>query len=98
MRVYCATPRCATPRSDRILGLERQGERLRWPGNGWGLKSPVDIPQGVGVFLWLSHRRQAVSQNLSASKSEILQGTLDLMVLNTLATMGTLHGYGIARR
>jgi PadR family transcriptional regulator len=32
------------------------------------------------------------------SKSEILQGTLDLMVLKTLAAMGPLHGYGIARR
>ena len=31
-------------------------------------------------------------------KSEILQGTLDLMVLKTLETMGPLHGYGIARR
>jgi transcriptional regulator len=31
-------------------------------------------------------------------KSEILQGTLDLMVLTTLETMGPLHGYGIARR
>ncbi len=31
-------------------------------------------------------------------KSEILQGTLDLMVLKTLAAMGPLHGYGIARR
>jgi PadR family transcriptional regulator PadR len=31
-------------------------------------------------------------------KSDILQGTLDLMVLNTLATMGSLHGYSIARR
>jgi PadR family transcriptional regulator, regulatory protein PadR len=30
--------------------------------------------------------------------AEILQGTLDLMVLQTLDTMGTLHGYGIARR
>jgi len=29
---------------------------------------------------------------------EILQGTLDLMVLQTLATMGTLHGFGLARR
>jgi len=29
---------------------------------------------------------------------EILQGTLDLMVLKTLDAMGTLHGYGIARR
>ena len=31
-------------------------------------------------------------------KSEILQGTLDLMVLKTLEGMGPLHGYGIARR
>jgi PadR family transcriptional regulator, regulatory protein PadR len=31
-------------------------------------------------------------------KSEILQGTLDLMVLQTLAAMGPQHGYGIARR
>ncbi len=32
------------------------------------------------------------------SKLDLLQGTLDLMVLQTLAAMGTLHGYGIARR
>ena len=32
------------------------------------------------------------------SKSDILQGTLDLMVLKTLDAMGPLHGYGIARR
>jgi hypothetical protein len=31
-------------------------------------------------------------------KSGILQGTLDLMVLKTLAAMGPVHGYGIARR
>ena len=35
---------------------------------------------------------------MPADKSEILQGTLDLMVLKTLAAMGSLHGYGIARR
>jgi transcriptional regulator len=35
---------------------------------------------------------------MGASKAEILQGTLDLMVLKTLAAMGPLHGYGIARR
>ena len=35
---------------------------------------------------------------MTAGKSEILQGTLDLMVLKTLAAMGPLHGYGIARR
>ena len=32
------------------------------------------------------------------SKSEVLQGTLDLMVLKTLDAMGPQHGYGIARR
>ena len=31
-------------------------------------------------------------------KSEILQGTLDLMILQSLASMGPLHGWGIARR
>jgi transcriptional regulator len=31
-------------------------------------------------------------------KSEIIRGTLDLMVLKTLDTMGSQHGYGIARR
>jgi transcriptional regulator len=35
---------------------------------------------------------------MSASKLDLLQGTLDLMVLQTLAAMGSLHGYGIARR
>lgn len=31
-------------------------------------------------------------------KSDVLQGTLDLMVLKTLESMGPQHGYGIARR
>ena len=35
---------------------------------------------------------------MAASKSDILQGTLDLMVLKTLHAMGPMHGYGIARR
>jgi PadR family transcriptional regulator PadR len=35
---------------------------------------------------------------MAADKSEILQGTLDLMVMKTLEAMGPLHGYGIARR
>jgi PadR family transcriptional regulator len=30
--------------------------------------------------------------------SEVLQGTLDLMILKTLDAMGPLHGYGVARR
>ena len=35
---------------------------------------------------------------MPGDKSDILQGTLDLMVLKTLDAMGPLHGYGIARR
>jgi len=31
-------------------------------------------------------------------KLDLLQGTLDVMVLQTLAALGPLHGYGIARR
>jgi PadR family transcriptional regulator, regulatory protein PadR len=35
---------------------------------------------------------------MGESRSDILQGTLDLMVLQTLEAMGPQHGYGIARR
>jgi PadR family transcriptional regulator PadR len=35
---------------------------------------------------------------MAEPKAGILQGTLDLMVLKTLESMGTMHGYGIARR
>jgi PadR family transcriptional regulator PadR len=35
---------------------------------------------------------------MAENKSDILQGTLDLMVLKTLEALGPLHGYGIARR
>jgi hypothetical protein len=35
---------------------------------------------------------------MSDPKLDLLQGTLDLMVLQTLAALGEQHGYGIARR
>ena len=35
---------------------------------------------------------------MADGKLDILQGTLDLMVLKTLEAMGPMHGYGIARR
>ena len=35
---------------------------------------------------------------MSAEKSEVLQGTLDLMILKTLHALGPQHGFGIARR
>ena len=35
---------------------------------------------------------------MAEAKTDVLQGTLDLMVLKTLEALGPLHGYGIARR
>src|SRR5213593_1485501 len=35
---------------------------------------------------------------MAPRKSEVLQGTLDLMILQSLDTLGPLHGWGIARR
>jgi PadR family transcriptional regulator, regulatory protein PadR len=42
----------------------------------------------------------AVTQEglLADSKLDLLQGTLDVMVLQTLAALGPQHGYGVARR
>src|SRR4030095_3134739 len=36
--------------------------------------------------------------NRESSKADVLQGTLDLMVLQTLDTMGPQHGYAVAAR
>src|SRR5437762_7043259 len=47
------------------------------------------------MLLWPSNRSGC---RMAQSKSDILQGTLDLMVLQTLEAMGPLHGYGVARR
>jgi PadR family transcriptional regulator, regulatory protein PadR len=62
-------------------------------------------PSGTQVkFLWTLQRRSdnfyAVSKGaaVSTEKSEVLQGTLDLMILKTLHALGPLHGFGIARR
>ncbi|MGZ4816753.1 MAG: PadR family transcriptional regulator [Terriglobales bacterium] len=35
---------------------------------------------------------------MDTKKSEILQGTLDLMILKTLHALGPMHGFGVARR
>ena len=43
-------------------------------------------------------RKVPEAAKVQEAKSDILQGTLDLMVLKTLEAMGPLHGYGIARR
>ena len=35
---------------------------------------------------------------MGGDKTEVLQGTLDMMILKTLHALGPLHGFGIARR
>ena len=40
----------------------------------------------------------AKGRDTASAKVDVLQGTLDLMVLQTLESLGPLHGYGIARR
>jgi transcriptional regulator len=39
-----------------------------------------------------------MSKGAGGGRSEVLQGTLDLMILKALQALGPLHGYGIARR
>jgi transcriptional regulator len=52
--------------------------------------------------LWILQRSagtvEAHEARMDAKKSEVLQGTLDLMVLKTLHVLGPMHGFGIARR
>src|ERR1051326_8221428 len=53
------------------------------------------MPTGCNFrsFQWYPHMRMP-----EQTKLDLLQGTLDVMVLQTLSAMGALHGYGIARR
>jgi transcriptional regulator len=71
-------------------------------------KAGIRELQAAGMrmgLLWQSHRvlwhsDVAIPQEkrMGDSKLDLLQGTLDLMVLQTLTAMGEQHGYGIARR
>jgi PadR family transcriptional regulator PadR len=51
------------------------------------------VQRSLGIFFVMSK-----GKNDADKKSEVLQGTLDLMILKTLQAMGPLHGFGIARR
>ncbi|HEX2344931.1 MAG TPA: PadR family transcriptional regulator [Vicinamibacterales bacterium] len=56
------------------------------------------------MFLWILQRTdrwlglKVNLRHMDKNKSEVLQGTLDLMILKTLHALGPLHGFGIARR
>jgi len=63
----------------------------------------MDIPKKQRYApLWILQRNadavEAQEGRMDAKKSEVLQGTLDLMVLKTLHVLGPMHGFGIARR
>jgi PadR family transcriptional regulator PadR len=45
-----------------------------------------------------SHVALTQEQGMKEAKLDLLQGTLDIMVLQVLVTIGDMHGYGIARR
>src|SRR5262249_30753090 len=75
-------------------------------------RSPIPGPSFLWTFqrsnasfLWGSqssggaqNRTTGRQSTMGAKKSEVLQGTLDLMILKTLHALGPLHGFGIARR
>ena len=55
--------------------------------------------QDVNTFLLTGHRNGGILPvDMPQEKAEILPGTLDLMVLKTLTVLGSMHGYGLARR
>jgi PadR family transcriptional regulator, regulatory protein PadR len=73
------------------------GASLRFPSHDACGASP-------NTYLLLSQRKYAILLLVSKmatpikQKTDVLQGTLALMVLKTLDVLGSLHGYGIARR
>jgi transcriptional regulator len=58
---------------------------------------PMDIPKEK-YYLPLHNPKEALDRAMDANKSEVLQGTLDLVILKTLYGLGPFHGFGIARR
>jgi transcriptional regulator len=56
------------------------------------------MPQERDGLIWNEHDVRSTGAEVDEVKSEILQGTLDLMVLKALDALGPQHGYGIARR
>ncbi len=46
----------------------------------------------------MTDKLDKVNKEDTVDKADLLQGTLDTLVLKTLASMGSLHGYGLARR
>ena len=87
-----------------IIDLSRV-RRPQEPHNQLRLKHGLKMPAlRVVIYLWTSQMSRgmffamAKGAILSGDKSEVLQGTLDMMILKTLHALGPLHGFGVARR
>ena len=68
---------------------------------GLGAKTPYTkfpVDNLHEKFIACVDSQQEEPQSVGEAKTDVLQGTLDLMVLKTLEALGPLHGYGIARR
>src|SRR3990172_8060084 len=74
-----------------VGSLKRRG---RWCRSDVGVSLPSWNRRPC--YYWLPIGTTSVGTE--PDKSAVRQGTLTLMVLKTLATMGPLHGYGLARR
>ena len=69
-------------------------------------RPPLDIPYehvvgSCGTSKGLTNQLNQLmrtGRRVDAKKADVLQGTLDLMILQTLHALGPLHGFGIARR
>lgn len=66
-------------------------------------KDTFHVYRSIEIYLLFSHRNVLcflleTNRTPIMGKTDVLQGTLALMVLKTLEVLGPLHGYGIARR
>jgi transcriptional regulator len=68
------------------------------PAVGCVCKDPSNFPVATPHKLWHTSVVTPQEAKMPSEKLDLLQGTLDVMVLKTLVAMGPMHGYGIARR
>ena len=59
---------------------------------------PVDVQQKTAYARHVDNQQKGSLPVMASEKTDVLQGTLDLIVLRTLESMGPLHGYGISQR
>src|SRR6266567_2309348 len=76
--------------------FQRRDDSLLWTIQRKSPRSPN--PREVSDAGTMRRQREETERTMDMKKSEVLQGTLDLMILKTLHALGSLHGFGIARR